>query len=152
MVKNEDEQKGLILVDSFTVRFANGDPIPTDPNLSIRECIKKHLPSAVTVMLISDPDPELAEFLDREPDTGYNQDILLRTILKRPQVSTPRREQLLSEVAQLRNKVKDLKVMLQKLQTDSKPEPEEEDMEGFLRRMAAEYTQSKGPQKKRLDF
>jgi len=25
-------------------------------------------------------------------------------------------------------------------------------MEGFLRRMAAEYTQSKGPQKKRSDF
>jgi len=56
------------------------------------------------------------------------------------------------EVAQLRNKVKDLEVMLQKLQTDSDPEPEEEDMEGFLRRMVAEYTQSKGPQKKRLDF
>ena len=72
MVKNEDEQKGLILVDSFTVRFANGDLIPTDPNLSIRECIKKHLPSAVTIMLMSDPDSELVEFLDREPDTGYN--------------------------------------------------------------------------------
>jgi len=77
---------------------------------------------------------------------------LPKTILKRPQVSTSRREQPPSEVVQLRNKVKDLKVMLQKLQTDSKPEQEEEDMEGFLRRMAAEYTQSKGPQKKRLDF
>jgi len=42
--------------------------------------------------------------------------------------------------------------MLQKLQTDSDPELEEEDMEGFLRRMAAEYTQSKRSQKKRLDF
>ena len=101
---------------------------------------------------MSDPDPELAEFLDREPDTGYNQDVLPKTILKRPQVGTPRREQPPSEVVQLRNKVKDLEVMLQKLQTDSEPEPEEEDMEGFLRRMAAEYTQSKGPQKKRLDF
>jgi len=30
--------------------------------------------------------------------------------------------------------------MLQKLQTDSNPEPEEEDMEEFLRRIAAEYT------------
>ena len=47
MVKNENEQKGLILVDGFTIRFANGDPIPTDPNLSIRECVKKHLPSSV---------------------------------------------------------------------------------------------------------
>jgi len=77
---------------------------------------------------------------------------LPKTILKRPQGSTYRKEQSPSEVAQLRNKVKDLEVMLQKLQTDSDPEPEEEDMEGFLRRMAAEYTQSKGPQKKRLDF
>jgi len=152
MVKNEDEQKGLILVDSFTVRFANGDPILMDPNLSIRECVKKHLLSSVAVMLMSDPDLELAEFLDREPDTRYNQDILPKTILKRPQVSTPRREQPPSEVAQLRNKVKDLEVMLQKLQTDSELELEEEDMKGFLRRMAAEYTQSKGPQKKRSDF
>jgi len=144
IVKNKDEQKGLILVDSFTIRFANGDPIPTDPNLSIRECIKKHLPSSVAVMLMSDLDPELAEFLDREPDTRYNQNILPKTILKRLQVSPPRREQLQLEVAQLRNKVKDLEVMLQRLQTDSNPEQEEKDMEGFLRRMAAEYTQSKG--------
>jgi len=152
MLKNEDEKKGLILVDGFIVRFANRNPIPTDPNLSIRECVKKHLLSSMAIMLMSDLDPELAEFLDREPDTGYNQDKLPKTILKRPQVGTPRREQLPLEVAQLRNKVKDLEVMLQKLQTDSEPEPEEEDMEGFLRRMAAEYTQSRGPQKKRSDF
>jgi len=55
-------------------------------------------------------------------------------------------------VAQLRNKVKDLKVMLQKLQADSKPELEEEDTKGFLRRIVAKYTQSKGLQKKRSDF
>jgi len=94
MVKNEDEQKGLILVDGFTIKFANRDPIPMDPNLSIRECVKKHLPSSVAVMLMSNPDPELAEFLDREPDTGYNQNILPKTILKRLQVGLPRREQL----------------------------------------------------------
>ena len=52
----------------------------------------------------------------------------------------------------MRNKVKDLKVMLQKLQADSKPELEEEDTKGFLRRMAAKYTQSTGLQKKRSDF
>jgi len=72
MVKAEDKQKRLILVDGFTVRFANGEPIPTDPNMSIRDCIKKHLPSSVAVMLMRDPNPELSEFLDREPDTGYN--------------------------------------------------------------------------------
>jgi len=84
IVKNENKQKGLILVDGFTVRFVNGDLILTDPNLSIRECIKKYLLSSVAVMLMSDPDLELAEFLDREPDTRYNQDILPKTILKRP--------------------------------------------------------------------
>jgi len=142
----------LILVDGFTVRFANGELIPTDPNLSIRECVKKHLLSSVAVMLMNNPDPDLAEFLDREPDTGYNQNILPKTILKRLQPGPSRREQQQPEVVQLKSKVKDLKVMLQKLQTDSNPELEEEDMKGFLRRMAAEYTQSKGLQKKRLDF
>jgi len=72
MVKNENEQKGLILLDSFTIRFTNGEPIPIDPNLSIREYIKKHLSSLVVVMLMSNPDPDLAEFLNREPDTRYN--------------------------------------------------------------------------------
>jgi len=99
MVKNEDKQKGLILVDGFTVRFANGDPIPVDPNLFIRKCIKKHLLSSVAVILMSDPDLELAEFLDREPNTRYNQNILPKTILKRLQVGLPRREQLQPEVA-----------------------------------------------------
>jgi len=141
MVKNKDEQKGLILVDSFTIRFANEKLIPIDPNLFIRECVKKHLPSSVVVMLISNPDPDLVDFLDREPNTGYNQNILPK---KRPQAGSSRKEQQWLEVVQLRNKVKNLEVMLQKLQTDSDLEPEEEDIEGFLRRMAAEYTQSKG--------
>jgi len=64
IVEVEDEQKGLILVDGFAVRFANGEPILTDPNMSIRYCIKKNLPSSVAVMLMGDPDPELSEFLD----------------------------------------------------------------------------------------
>ena len=64
IVEVEDEQKGLILVDGFAVRFANGEPILTDPNMSIRDCIKKNLPSSVAVMLMGDPDPELSEFLD----------------------------------------------------------------------------------------
>jgi len=92
MVKNGDEQKGLIL-DDFTIRFANGELILMDPNLSIRECIKKHLPLSVAVMLISDLDLELAEFLNKEPDTRYNQNILPKTILKRPQPGPSRREQ-----------------------------------------------------------
>ena len=152
MVKNEDKQKGLILVDGFTVRFANGELISTDPNLSIRECVKKHLLLSVAVMLMSNLDPDLVEFLDRKHDTRYNQNILPKTILKGPQPGPSRKEQQQLEVTQLKNKVKDLEVMLQKLQTDSNPEPEEKDMEGFLRRIVAEYTQLKGLQEKRLDF
>jgi len=64
MVKAEDKQKGLILVDGFAVRFTNGEPIPTDPNMSIWDCVKKHLLSSVAVMLMEDPDPELSKFLD----------------------------------------------------------------------------------------
>jgi len=30
--KTEDEKKGLILVDKFMVRFANGEPIPMEHN------------------------------------------------------------------------------------------------------------------------
>lgn len=78
----------MILVDSFTIRFANRNLISTDPNLLIREYIKKHLLSLVAVMLIGNPDPELVEFLDRKI------------------------EQLLPEMVQLRNKVKNLEVML----------------------------------------
>jgi len=87
MVKTKDEQKGLILVNGFAVRFANREPIPTDPNMSIWDCVKKHLPSSVTVMLMGDPDPELSEFLDCELDMGYNNNnnnnnSMSRTILK----------------------------------------------------------------------
>ena len=158
MVKAEDEQKGLILVDGFTVRFANGEPILTDPNMSIRDCVKKHLLSSVAVMLMEDPDPELSKFLDHEPDTGYNNynnnnnNNMPRTILKQPAMGALRAEQMPSEVSQLKNKVKNLEVMLQKLQIDNELEPEEDNMEGFLRRMAAEYTQLKGPAKKKSGF
>jgi len=56
-------------------------------------------------------------------------------------------------VSQLKNKVKSLEVMLQKLQMNNEPEPEEDDIEVFLRHMAAEeYTQLKGPAKKKSGF
>jgi len=60
MAKNKDKQKELISVDGFTVRFANREPILIGPNLFIRKCIKKHLPLSVAVMLMSNPDPDLA--------------------------------------------------------------------------------------------
>jgi len=142
MVKIEDKQKGLILVDRFTVRFTNGEPIPTDSIMSIWNCVKKHLPSSVAVMFMGDPDPEY---------NNYNNNIP-RTILKQPAMGILRSEQTPSEVSQLKNKVKNLEVMLQKLQIDNELEPEEDDMEAFLRRMAAEYTQSKRPVKKKSGF
>jgi len=45
------------------------------------------------------------------------------------------------EMSQLRKKVGSLEVMLQKINLEREPTPEqeEEDMKAFLRRMAAEY-------------
>jgi len=49
------------------------------------------------------------------------------------------------EMSQLRKKVGSLEVMLQKinLERELTPEQEEEDMKAFLRRMAAEYVQTR---------
>jgi len=63
-----------------------------------------------------------------------------------------RAEQIPLEVSQLKNKVKSLEVMLQKLQIDNELEPEKNDIEVFLRHMTAEYTQLKGPAKKKSGF
>jgi len=41
--KTEDEKKGLILVDKFMVRFTNREPIPMKHNMSIKDCVRKHL-------------------------------------------------------------------------------------------------------------
>jgi len=101
---------------------------------------------------MGDPDPELTEFLDREPNTGYNYQTTPRTILKRPQNNILRVEPPQPEMIQLKNKVKSLEVMLQKLQIENEPEEEEEDIEGLLRRVVAEYTQSKGAPRKKLGF
>ena len=51
----------------------------------------------------------------------------------------------LEELSQLRKKVGSLEVMLQKvsLERELTPEPEEEDIELFLKRMAAEYVQTR---------
>jgi len=49
--KTEDEKKGLILVDKFMVRFTNGEPIPMEHNMSIKNYIRKHLPLSIAVMM-----------------------------------------------------------------------------------------------------
>jgi len=49
------------------------------------------------------------------------------------------------ELSQLRKKVGSLEVILQKmsLERELTPEPEEEDIESFLKRIAAEYVQTR---------
>jgi len=59
----------------------------------------------------------------------------------------------LEELSHLRKKVGSLEVMLQKMSLEREPTPEleEEGMESFLRRMAAEYVQTRqdsAPRKK----
>jgi len=57
-------------------------------------------------------------------------------------METPSRvSRQLEDLFQLRKKVSSLEVMLQKMNLEREPTPEqeEEDMESFLRRIAAEY-------------
>jgi len=74
--------------------------------------------------------------------------------LVRRQVEAPSRENgRLEELSHLRKKVGSLEVMLQKMSLEKEPtsELEEEGMESFLRRMAAEYVQMRqnsAPRKK----
>jgi len=68
--KTEDEKKELILVDKFTVRFANGEPILMEHNTSIKNCVRKHLPLSIAVMMWGDPELETCSVWDQELDTG----------------------------------------------------------------------------------
>jgi len=75
----------------------------------------------------------------------------------RRQTETPSRVSgQLEEMSQLRKKVGSIEVMLQKmnLKRELTPEQEEEDMESFLRRMVAEYVQTRqdSAPKKKLGF
>jgi len=67
--KTEDEKKGLILVDKFMVRFANEKPILMEHNMSIKDCIRKHLPSSIAVMMWEDLELETCSIWNQEPDT-----------------------------------------------------------------------------------
>jgi len=143
LAKTEDERKGLILVDKFTVRFANGEPIPIEHNMSIKDCVRKYLPSSIAVMIWGDPELEICSVWDQEPDTGG---VVISPQPVRRQVEMQSRlNGRPKELSQLRKKVGSLEVMLQKisLEREPTPEPEEEDMELFLKRMAAKYIQTR---------
>jgi len=66
LAKTEDERKGLILVDKFTVRFANGEPILPEHNMSIKDCVRKYLLSSIAVMMWGDPELETYSVWDQE--------------------------------------------------------------------------------------
>jgi len=149
--KTEDKKKGLILVDKFTVRFANGEPIPMEHNMSIKDCVRKHLPLLIAVMMWGDLELETCSVWDQELDTGG---VIVSSQLVRRQMEAPSREnRWLEELSHLRKKVGSLEVMLQKMSLEREPTPEleEEGMESFLRRMAVEYVQMRqdsAPRKK----
>ena len=132
------------------VRFTNREPIPMEHNISIKDYIRKYLPSSIAVMMQKDLELETCSIWDQEPDTGG---IMVSSQLVRRQIETPSREsRQLEEIFQLRKKVKSLEVMLQKMNLEREPTSEqEEDMESFLRRMATEYVQTRqdlAPRKK----
>jgi len=52
--KTEDEKKELILVDKFTVRFTNGELIPIEHNMFIKNYVRKHLPLSIAVIMWGD--------------------------------------------------------------------------------------------------
>jgi len=47
--KMEDEKKEL--VNKFTVRFANGEPIPMEHNMFINDCVRKYLLLSIAVIM-----------------------------------------------------------------------------------------------------
>jgi len=111
--------------------------------MSIKDYVRKYLPSSIVVMIWGDPELETCSVWDQESNT--------RGVVISPQ---PVRQQVeiqsrlngqLKELSQLRKKVGSLEVMLQKmsLEREPPPEPEEEDMKSFLKRMAAEYIQTR---------
>ena len=51
LAKTKDGKKGLILVNKFTVRFANRKPIPTEYNISIKDYVRKYLLFSIAVII-----------------------------------------------------------------------------------------------------
>ena len=70
LAKTEDKRKGLILVDKFTIRFVNGESIPIEHNMSIKDCVRKYLLFSIAVMMWDDLELETYSVWDQKPDTG----------------------------------------------------------------------------------
>ena len=70
LAKTEDKRKGLILVDKFTIRFVNGESIPIEHNMSIKDCVRKYLLFSIAVMMWDNLELETYSVWDQKPDTG----------------------------------------------------------------------------------
>jgi len=111
--------------------------------MSIKDYVRKYLPSSIAVMMWEDPELEIYSVWDQEPNTGG---VAIPPQPVRWQVEMQSRlNGQPEELSQLRKKVGSLEVMLQKMSLEREPtlEPEEEDIESFLKRMAAEYVQTR---------
>jgi len=111
--------------------------------MSIKDCVRKYLPFSIVVIMWGDPELETCSVWDQEPNTGG---VVISPQPVRRQVEIQSRSNRRpEELFQLRKKVSSLEVMLQKMSLEREllPEPEEEDMESFLKRMAAEYVQTR---------
>jgi len=56
-------------VNKFIVRFANGEPISTEHNMSIKDCIRKYLSSSIAMMW-GDPELETCNVWNQKPNIG----------------------------------------------------------------------------------
>jgi len=84
--KTEDEKKELILVDKFMVRFTNRELILIEYNMSIKDCIRKHILLSIAVMMWEDPELETCSIWDQEPDIG---EVMVLSQPVRRQMETP---------------------------------------------------------------
>jgi len=141
--KTEDEKKGLILVDKFTVRFVNGEPIPMEHNMSIKDCVRKYLPSSIVGMMWGNPELEICSVWDQKPDTG-GMIVLSQPIRRHPDIQSRFSGQS-DKLSQLKKKISSLKVMMQQMYLEQEliPEPKEENLEVFLKKMAAKFIQTR---------
>jgi hypothetical protein len=65
---DEDVKNGLITRDGRKLRFSNGNSIPRAEGFSIKECVRKFLPTVLQHLCYG--PPELPQDDDEEPDTG----------------------------------------------------------------------------------
>jgi len=100
-------------------------------NMSIKDCVRKHLPSLIAVMMWGDPELETCSVWDQEPDI---RGVMVSSQLVRRQIEALSRENgWLEELSHLRKKVDSLEVMLQKMSLEREPTCQVQSGEGQSR-------------------